>query len=90
MDYIDAFTGHLDYICEAKSSQVTADEKMTFFRETRMAYGRTALVLSGGGALGSFHLVRPPPVCAIPVHHCCALHHLKPAHLVLVYRLENR
>lgn len=89
MDYIDAFTGHLDYICEAKSSQVTADEKMTFFRETRMAYGRTALVLSGGGALGSFHLVRPllsghsspPLLCPAPLEAC---------HLVLGYRLENR
>lgn len=34
------------------------DEKLNFFRETRHAFGRTALLLSGGGGLGSFHLVR--------------------------------
>jgi len=35
------------------------EEKLSFFRETRHAFGRTALLLSGGGSLGSFHLVRP-------------------------------
>ncbi len=30
---------------------------MVFFREVRHAYGRTALLLSGGGSLGSFHIV---------------------------------
>lgn len=34
------------------------EEKLSFFRETRHAFGRTALLLSGGGSLGSFHLVR--------------------------------
>jgi hypothetical protein len=33
------------------------EEKLSFFRETRHAFGRTALLLSGGGGLGSFHLV---------------------------------
>jgi TAG lipase/steryl ester hydrolase/phospholipase A2/LPA acyltransferase len=32
------------------------EEKLSFFRETRHAFGRTALLLSGGGGLGSFHL----------------------------------
>lgn len=35
------------------------EEKLSFFRETRHAFGRTALLLSGGGGLGSFHLVSP-------------------------------
>lgn len=33
------------------------DEKLAFFKEARHAFGRTALLLSGGGGLGSFHLV---------------------------------
>ena len=33
-------------------------DKESFIRLTRHAFGRTALVLSGGGALGAFHLVR--------------------------------
>jgi TAG lipase/steryl ester hydrolase/phospholipase A2/LPA acyltransferase len=32
-------------------------EKATFLRHARHTFGRTALVLSGGGALGCFHLV---------------------------------
>lgn len=34
----------------------TAD-KLSFLQEARHAFGRTALLLSGGGALGAFHLV---------------------------------
>ena len=29
--------------------------KLAFFNETRHAYGRTALLLSGGAALGYYH-----------------------------------
>lgn len=36
---------------------VPLDEKIAFLRETRHAFGRTALVLSGGGSFGSFHMV---------------------------------
>jgi TAG lipase/steryl ester hydrolase/phospholipase A2/LPA acyltransferase len=36
---------------------VGVEEKLAFFKETRHAYGRTALLLSGGGGLGSFHIV---------------------------------
>ena len=31
-------------------------DKITFFNESRYAYGRTALLLSGGGGLGMYHL----------------------------------
>jgi TAG lipase/steryl ester hydrolase/phospholipase A2/LPA acyltransferase len=36
---------------------VDVDEKLAFLKETRHAFGRTALLLSGGGGLGSFHIV---------------------------------
>jgi TAG lipase/steryl ester hydrolase/phospholipase A2/LPA acyltransferase len=39
-------------------SELPLDEKMSFFKVTRHAFGRTALLLSGGGGLGTFHLVR--------------------------------
>ena len=34
------------------------DHKGKFLRGARHTFGRSALVLSGGGALGCFHLVR--------------------------------
>lgn len=33
------------------------DERLAFLRESRHAFGRTALVLSGGGSFGAFHMV---------------------------------
>lgn len=38
-------------------SDMPVDEKMAFLRESRHAFGRTALVLSGGGSFGAFHMV---------------------------------
>lgn len=34
---------------------IPTDVKLAFFNETRHAYGRTALLLSGGAALGFYH-----------------------------------
>lgn len=39
------------------SADLPLDERLAFLRESRHAFGRTALVLSGGGSFGSFHLV---------------------------------
>lgn len=36
--------------------QVPTDAKLAFFNETRHAYGRTALLLSGGAYLGFYHV----------------------------------
>ena len=54
-----------DFIAEVKDTLhyitncgLTWNEKYAYMRETRHAFGRTALVLSGGGALGAFHIVR--------------------------------
>jgi TAG lipase/steryl ester hydrolase/phospholipase A2/LPA acyltransferase len=30
-------------------------KKLEFFAETRHSFGRTALILSGGGSLGKYH-----------------------------------
>jgi hypothetical protein len=55
--YIHTVKVCLDYIAQARTGP-DLKTKLSFFQETRHAFGRTALVLSGGGALGAFHLVR--------------------------------
>ena len=53
-----------EYITQVKASlveistspDIPVEEQLAFLRETRHAFGRTALVLSGGGSFGSFHL----------------------------------
>ena len=36
--------------------EIPTDAKLAFFNETRHAYGRTALLLSGGAYLGFYHI----------------------------------
>lgn len=64
--YLDAPQLIKDYIAEVREQLcmlrdwpeqgLVLEEKLAFFRETRHAFGRTALLLSGGGGLGSFHI----------------------------------
>ena len=54
-EYIAEMKLHLEYL--TRQPELPLGEKLDFLRETRHCYGRTALVLSGGGALGVFHLV---------------------------------
>lgn len=35
---------------------IPTDARLAFFNETRHSYGRTALLLSGGAALGFYHV----------------------------------
>lgn len=39
-----------------KEDKIPIEAKLAFFNETRHAYGRTALLLSGGAALGYYHI----------------------------------
>ncbi len=59
-EFIDEVKQHLDVLTRYEGPDLALDEKINFLRETRHAFGRTALVLSGGGALGAFHVVRAP------------------------------
>ena len=53
-----------EYINEVKTclklisndSQIPVTEKLSFLQETRHVFGRTGLLLSGGGSLGTFHI----------------------------------
>ena len=49
-----AHTLHCTAHCAA---DMAMEEKLAFLRESRHAFGRTALVLSGGGSFGAFHMV---------------------------------
>lgn len=40
----------------AQDEKVTIQEKLIFLQETRHCFGRTALMMSGGGTLGTFHV----------------------------------
>jgi TAG lipase/steryl ester hydrolase/phospholipase A2/LPA acyltransferase len=64
-EYIDEVRLHLETLTNYEGPDLSLEDKLNFLRETRHAFGRTALVLSGGGALGAFHIVslpRPPPL----------------------------
>eukprot|EP00191_Tetraselmis_sp_GSL018_P021195 CAMPEP_0177585320 /NCGR_PEP_ID=MMETSP0419_2-20121207/4418_1 /TAXON_ID=582737 /ORGANISM="Tetraselmis sp., Strain GSL018" /LENGTH=792 /DNA_ID=CAMNT_0019075021 /DNA_START=442 /DNA_END=2820 /DNA_ORIENTATION=+ len=54
--YIDEVAECLEAIAGHDGPDLKPDEKLAFLRETRHTFGRTALVLSGGGSLGAFHL----------------------------------
>ncbi len=55
-DYIQEVTLQLQYITHYDFPDFDVEDKLSFLQETRHAFGRTALVLSGGGSLGTFHV----------------------------------
>ncbi|KAH7430251.1 hypothetical protein KP509_09G090200 [Ceratopteris richardii] len=55
-EYIEEVRYHLYAVCAKSSEEISLEEKIAFIHETRHAFGRTALLLSGGAALGAFHL----------------------------------
>ena len=57
-EYTQEVQHHLEYLTNYEGLELPLSDKLSFLRETRHAFGRTALVLSGGGALGAFHVVR--------------------------------
>ncbi|CAN8297967.1 unnamed protein product [Cochlearia groenlandica] len=55
-DYIDEVSTQLRMVCSSDSEELSLEEKLSFMHETRHAFGRTALLLSGGASLGAFHV----------------------------------
>ena len=53
-EYISEIKTQLRMVAE--DDQVTIQEKLVFLQETRHCFGRTALMMSGGGTLGTFHV----------------------------------
>ena len=55
-EYIDEVSTQLRMVCHSDSEELALEEKLAFMHETRHAFGRTALLLSGGASLGAFHV----------------------------------
>ncbi|XP_074577413.1 LOW QUALITY PROTEIN: triacylglycerol lipase SDP1-like [Curcuma longa] len=55
-EYIDEVSTQLKMVCNSDSDELLLEEKLAFIHETRHAFGRTALLLSGGASLGAFHV----------------------------------
>lgn len=54
-DYTDEICDALELIANVDETVIPFSEKLDFFKRASHCYGRTALMLSGGGALGHFH-----------------------------------
>eukprot|EP00123_Amoebidium_parasiticum_P010295 comp20009_c0_seq1/m.24516 comp20009_c0_seq1/g.24516 ORF comp20009_c0_seq1/g.24516 comp20009_c0_seq1/m.24516 type:complete len:729 (-) comp20009_c0_seq1:34-2220(-) len=54
--YIDEVVYQLNQLADADWPGVTLADLVDFFRDTRQAFGRSALLLSGGGAFGPYHI----------------------------------
>ena len=55
-DYISELAGALEQLAEVDDATIPFGERLEFFRRASHCFGRTALMLSGGGALGLFHV----------------------------------
>jgi predicted acylesterase/phospholipase RssA len=55
-DYTSEVVRALQFLCVVDTPDITKQQKLAFFNETRHAFGRTALLLSGGATLGMYHL----------------------------------
>ena len=55
-DYLDEVCASLRWICETDFPHFSLVDKLEFFERTHQAFGESALMLSGGAALGLFHL----------------------------------
>ncbi|MFV0277802.1 MAG: DUF3336 domain-containing protein, partial [Parahaliea sp.] len=54
--YIDEIDDSLRFLAELETDQISTQEKLDFFYRANICYGRSALMLSGGGVLGYYHL----------------------------------
>lgn len=53
--YVDEVVYQLYYLSQAEVPNMTDNDKISMFVEIRQAFGRSALLLSGGGGLGIHH-----------------------------------
>jgi len=56
IEYIDEIADSLRYLARLDSPEITFAEKLDFFQRASQCFGRSALMLSGGAALGNFHI----------------------------------
>jgi predicted acylesterase/phospholipase RssA len=54
--YLQEVCTALDFLCDNEFSEFGFKEKLDFFQTTGQAFGQSCLMLSGGAALGLFHI----------------------------------
>jgi TAG lipase/steryl ester hydrolase/phospholipase A2/LPA acyltransferase len=54
--YIDEVDDSLRFLAELDSDEIDVQDKLDFFYRANVCFGRSALMLSGGGVLGFYHL----------------------------------
>ena len=55
-DYIDEVSNALLHLADFENTSISFADKLDFFNRASICFGRSALMLSGGGQLGNFHL----------------------------------
>lgn len=55
-DYVGEVCEALEWLLQADAETLPLPEKLKFFRDVALSYGRSALMLSGGATLGLFHV----------------------------------
>ncbi len=55
-DYVEEIVLALQHLAELESDEISFSDKVEFFYRANHCYGRSALMLSGGGILGFYHL----------------------------------
>ncbi len=53
--YLDEIEASLDYLCDTDFDFIDHNQKKLLLKHARKNFGRTALMLSGGGAFGIYH-----------------------------------
>ena len=56
VDYVDEIANALRYLANSTNETIAFEEKLDFFHRASVCFGRSALMLSGGGQLGNFHM----------------------------------
>ncbi len=54
--YIDEVADSLRFLAELDSDEISTQDKLDFFYRANICFGRSALMLSGGGVLGFYHM----------------------------------
>ena len=54
--YIDEIDDALRYLAELPDDEIDVQQKLDFFYRANICFGRSALMLSGGGVLGFYHM----------------------------------
>lgn len=55
-EYVAEVVAGLNELCDSDSEGLSGPDKLKFFHEVALSYGRSALMLSGGATLGLFHV----------------------------------